>query len=137
MTNLFAFLTALDASPRAMRRDACGDRAIVGSCGHVYADGAGFLLYVSTAESARRWTNVKRRLGFCRVTQDGDDEGCLHLDRLPTPEEAALIREVVGIRKRRMVTAESLAQLDRARALLKRPLAAEDSSKTLVATEVA
>ena len=39
-------------------------------------------------------------LAFCRVTQDGDDEGCLHLDRLPTAAEAELIREAVGIRKR-------------------------------------
>jgi hypothetical protein len=135
-TDLLAFLTALDATPRALRRDACGERAIVGKSGHVYAD-AGFLLYVSTAESPRRWTNVKHRLNFCRVTQDGDDEGCLHLDRLPTPEEAGLIREALGIRKLSCFSAESLAALKaRLPTAEKRPLVAEDSSKARTALEL-
>jgi len=45
-----------------------------------------------TGESVRRWKNVKKRLAFRRISQDGDDEGCLHLDRLPTAHEADLIR---------------------------------------------
>jgi hypothetical protein len=56
-------LTALDASPIALGRPNCrgwvGDYQITGKHGHVLADGAGFLLYVSTNESVRRWTNVK------------------------------------------------------------------------------
>jgi hypothetical protein len=36
---------------------------------------------------------VKKRLAFCRLTQDGDDEGCFHLDRLPTKNEAETIRD--------------------------------------------
>ncbi len=52
-------------------------------------------------QSPRRWTSIKRRLAFCRITQDGDDEGCLHLDQLPTPVQAGLIRQALGIRKRR------------------------------------
>jgi hypothetical protein len=115
MTALASLLTALDASSLALRRDECGDYAINGKLGHIFADGAGFLLCVSTDESARRWTFVKQRLSFCRVTQDGDDEGCLHLDRLPTPAEADLIREAVGIKRRRHMTPEMLASLERAR----------------------
>jgi hypothetical protein len=42
--------------------------------------------------------------------QDGDDEGCLHLDRLPTEAEAKLIREALGIRRRRHLSPEALAQ---------------------------
>ena len=83
-----------------------GDWGIHGKLGHIYADGAGYLLCVSTEESPRRWTYVKRRLGFCIVTQDGDDEGCLRLDRLPAPHEADAIREAIGIRKRRQTTSE-------------------------------
>jgi hypothetical protein len=44
------------------------------------------------------WTWAKKQLGFCRVTQDGDDEGILRLDRLPWPDEASEIRALLGIR---------------------------------------
>ena len=122
---LQALLTALDASPIALQRDLHrvegrkGDHSIHGKLGHIYVDGRGFLLCVTGKDerdqSPRRWTNIKRRLAFCRLMQDGDDEGCLRLDRLPTSAEAALIREALGIRKRRMVTEEGRAQLDAAR----------------------
>jgi hypothetical protein len=54
---------------------------------------------------------IKRRLAFMTVTQDGDDEGCLRLFRLPTPEEAALIRDALLLRKRRTLTEESRTRL--------------------------
>ena len=97
---LLTLVKALDVSVLRLRRDECGDHRINGKRGHIYRDGAGFLLYVTTGESKRRWTNTKQRLGFCRVTQDGDDEGCLHLDRLPTRAEAGLIRQALRIRRR-------------------------------------
>jgi hypothetical protein len=49
----------------------------------------------------RRWTSIKLSLAFCKVMQDGDDEGCLHLDRPPTDAEA-----------------EANAQIERARSVL-------------------
>jgi hypothetical protein len=122
-------VTALDASPLALQRDnvrgegRIGDLAIHGTLGHIYPDGAGYLLYVASDESARRWSNVKARLRFCHLLNDGDDEGCFHLDRLPTPTEATKIREVLGIRKRRKVTDKARIQLEAARSLLNRPLA--------------
>jgi len=122
--SLLALVAALDASPLALRRDECGDWRILGKLGHVYADGAGYLLCVVSDESVRRWSNVKARCGFCRLVNDGDDEGCLRLHRLPTPKEATFIREAIGIRKRRAVTGDARAQLERARTLLIRPLAA-------------
>ena len=64
--HLEAMLTALDASPRTLER--IGDWQIVGKNGHIMTDGRGFLLYVSTSESPRRWTGIKKRLGFCRLT---------------------------------------------------------------------
>jgi hypothetical protein len=118
---LQALLIALDASPRALQRDLCrregrvGDWAICGRLGHVYPHGQGYLLCVLADErdqSARRWTNVKARLaGLCRVTQDGDDEGALYLDRLPAPHEAGVIREALGIRRKRQLSAEAKASL--------------------------
>jgi hypothetical protein len=72
--HLETLLTALDATPRALRRDACSDWTIRGKHGQIVADGKGWLIVVATDESTRRWTNVKRRLSFCRITQDGDDE---------------------------------------------------------------
>jgi hypothetical protein len=52
--------------------------------------------------SKQHWSHTKRRLRpFAKVVQDGNDEGCLKLDRLPITGEAAIIREVLGIRKRR------------------------------------
>ena len=136
--HLDEFLTAIDASPTALERPVCrgwlGDYQITGKHGHVLVDGAGYLLYVTidvrTAPerepSSRPWKNAKARLSFCRVTQDGDWEGCLHLDRLPTAEEAVVIREVLGIRKRRLMTAEAPSKLERARGSIKSPNIAPD-----------
>jgi hypothetical protein len=121
--HLQSFLTALDAWTRALRRDDCNDWAISGRYGTIYRDGDGYILCITTGESARRWGFVKKRLAFCRITQDGDDEGCLHLNRLPTSAEADIIREAMGIRQRRRLTPETLNQLDRARA--KSPLQAQ------------
>jgi hypothetical protein len=111
---LHALLTALDASSVALQRDLNrsegrkGDIGIHGKLGHIYADGTGSLLSVNAKDerdqSPRRWTNIKRRLAFCRITQDGDEEGCIQLDQLPTSAEAVLIRKALGIRKRRTLT---------------------------------
>jgi hypothetical protein len=134
--SLKALLTALDASETALRRDPpirgqenVGDWAIwgkdddlpIGTSSHIYADGNGYLIYFTVPEemtegpdgertdrepSSRPWKNAKARLSFCQVTQDGDWEGCLRLDRLPAPHEGKAIREVLGIRKRRSGTAD-------------------------------
>jgi hypothetical protein len=118
--SLQALLIALDASPLALRRERYrdtnerGDWRINGRRGHVYADRLGYLLYVG-ADSARHWGFIKKRLTFCQLNQDGDDEGCLHLGRVPTKAEAELIREAIGVRKRRKLTEEGRAQLEGAR----------------------
>jgi hypothetical protein len=109
--HLETLLTALGATGRALRRDSCGDWAIEGKRGHIYADGSGFLIVVCTGGFIRLWANTKRKLDFCRVTQDGDDEGCLHLDHLPTPKEVDLICDAVGIKRKRRYTPDQLATL--------------------------
>jgi hypothetical protein len=106
---LETLLTTLDATPRALRRDDCGDWAIKGKRGHICADGRGLLMVVSPGGSVRRWTNIKRKLDFCRVTQDGDDGGCLRLDHLPTPKEADLIRHGLRIKRKRQLTPDQRA----------------------------
>jgi hypothetical protein len=139
--HLTALLTALDASPIALERPVCrgwiGDWQITGKHGHVLPDGTGYQLCATTPERdrvdpdgkrrcyglARRWTNIKGELAFARLTQDGDDEGCFHLDRLPTTAEAGAIRGCLGIRKRRLVTAEARAQLEAIRPPAKSPSA--------------
>jgi hypothetical protein len=94
-------LAALDAAPAQLRRDECGSWIIAGRRGavHTWGDGKTWLAYVR-CRSAQHWTFTKRRLAFMTVTQDGDDEGCLRLDRLPTSQEGVVIRDVTGLRKR-------------------------------------
>jgi hypothetical protein len=105
---LLRLVEALDASPTTLRRDECGDWRI-GKTGYVYAVAGGFQLYV--ALSPRAWGFARKALSFCRVTQDGDGEGMLFLDRLPAALEAEVIRDKLSIRKRREIGEEQLARL--------------------------
>jgi hypothetical protein len=50
---------------------------------------------------------------FCKLTQDGDDEGVLMLGRMPTPEGGETIRKTLGIFKRRHLSDEQLENLRR------------------------
>jgi hypothetical protein len=143
--HLEKLITAIDASPTTLERPVCrgwvGDWQITGKSGHVLAaPPSGYLLYANTPEgdeqhpdhperklcygSARKWTNIKAQLvAFARLIQDGDDEGCFYLDRLPTQAEAGPIRGALGIRRRRTVTEETKArlrsQLEHSRPLIK------------------
>jgi hypothetical protein len=56
-------------------------------------------------------TRAKRAFLFCRLAQDGTGEGIFVLDRLPTPDEAATIREILVIAKKREMGEPSEAQL--------------------------
>jgi hypothetical protein len=97
-------LVALDVSKRSLHRDECGAWQIKGSDrGHIYTWGpsGGWLLYGAPG-TPRKWNNVKRLLSFCHLTQDGDDEGCLRLLDLPTPEQAVLIRKAIGLKRRKL-----------------------------------
>ena len=73
----------------------------------------GYLLYAHA--TPRRWTSIKQSLAFCKLSQDGDDEGILYLDRLPKEDEAEAIRDALGLRKRRHMTE---AQIERSRSVL-------------------
>jgi hypothetical protein len=105
-------LAALDAAPSQLSRDECGSWIIAGRRGtiHTWGDGKTWGAYV-IGRSTRHWTMIQRRLAFMTVTQDGDEEGCLRLLALPTPAEAALIRDALLLRKRRTLTEEFRASL--------------------------
>jgi hypothetical protein len=115
---LLELAEALVSRAGALRRDECGDWRINGAKGHVYSvagiigrpDAEGFLLYCE-AGSPRAWGYAKKALGFCAATQDGDDEGILFLDRLPSEAEAKIIRAKLGIPKKRIVSEEERARL--------------------------
>ena len=113
-------MTAIDASPTALERPVCrgwiGDHQVTGKHGHVLADHPGYLAYVTG--TVQRWKKAKRILPGT-VTQDGDDEGIVRLDRLPTPAEAEAIRDLIGIRRRRHMTDAALSNLERARGSIK------------------
>ena len=93
-------LAALGAWDRALRRDELAAWRIQGTRGHIYTDGKAWVMYVP-GRSARHWSAVRAKLAaFCAITQDGDDEGVARLHDLPAPEQAEVIREALGIRKR-------------------------------------
>src|SRR5262249_23501188 len=107
--------------------DECGAWCITGSYGGMYTwgDGLSWAIYIASG-SPRKWSADKNRLAFCLVTQDGDEEGVVRMFGLPTPEQAAALRQVLGLRKRVAYWIEELAArrhralaLDRSRASTK------------------
>ena len=91
-----------------LQRDECGDYVVQGRRGNIHADGAGYLVSVM-CPTAEGWNIAKREFGaFCRVTQDGDTEGVLHMPALPTPEQAALLRLRLEIHKIKELSAETI-----------------------------
>jgi hypothetical protein len=113
---LLKLAEALVSRDNALRRDECGDWRIKGRFGWIYAVPEGYQTYYRGADefeeptTARGWINTKQEMPFARVSQDGDTEGILILDRLPTPEEALIIRERLRIPKRAEYSDEVLAQ---------------------------
>jgi hypothetical protein len=114
---LIAFAEALGSASTTLRRNDNGDWRIKGRLGFIYAipgtlDEPGrerFLLYCER-ETKQAWTWAKKFLSICTVTQDGDTEGVLFLDRLPTPAEAETIRDVIGVAKRPVYDEEVMAR---------------------------
>jgi hypothetical protein len=113
---LAAFLDAIDGVKTAFRLDENRLWTIRGKHGYIstWGDGASFLLYVQ-CRSPKHWTFTKKRLAFATVTQDGDEGGCLRMQRLPSPDEAVIIRDVLGIWQTRKMDEEALARLAAAR----------------------
>ena len=98
---LLPLLEALNCRRTCLHRDECGDWAIFGLKGHLYAVPEGFQMFVTGWGGARKWFEAKKALAFAKVTQDGDNEGGLIFSCLPTPERATSIRRYCAIPKRR------------------------------------
>lgn len=102
MEALAAALTA------RLHRDQCGDYCVEGRRGNIHADGTGYSIAV-LCPTARGWNVAKGKLAaFCRVTQDGDTEGVLHMPTLPIAEHAALLRDTLRIRKIKELSEETI-----------------------------
>jgi hypothetical protein len=123
---LLKLVEALGCRDACLRRDECGDWRIVGRFGHIYAIPGtvdrpgveGFQIYFRGAaefeeppKGSKAWAFAKKAMPFCELTNDGDDEGMLFLDRLPAPEEAEIIRDKLHIAKKREVSAGELERL--------------------------
>ena len=110
---LLALRDALGCRDNALRRDECGDWAIFGKRGHIYAvPGSLDRFQIFIAGTAREWSYARKALKpFAALTNDGDDEGVLFLDRLPTAEEAETIRQYVGVAKKRVLSDEERERL--------------------------
>ncbi len=114
---LLELVKALGCRDNALRRDECGDWAVFGKHGHIYAvpgsldrpKTPGFQIMVM-GWTARGWNAAKGALAFAELTNDGDSEGALFLDRLPTPSEAEVIRHYLGVAKKAEYSDEVLAR---------------------------
>lgn len=82
-----------------VRRDECNDQVIQGASGNVHEDGQGYSVAVMLHHGRSLRVALEKLAGFCKVRQHGDTEAVLHVERMPTPEQAAALREVLGVRK--------------------------------------
>lgn len=98
---LLPLLESLNCRRTCLHRDECGDWGIFGLKGHLYAVPEGFQMFIMGCGSMRKWTAAKQALAFAKVTQDGDDEGGMIFQALPTPDQAERIRRYCAIPKRR------------------------------------
>ena len=80
--------------------------------------------------TSQGWTYAKRALAFAELTNDGDLDGAFFLDRLPSPEEAEIVRRYIGIAKKAEFSEDALAQkregMLKAREALGKKLASDD-----------
>lgn len=96
---------------RRPKRDGYGDSCLEGRRGNIHEDGMGYSVY-ATFKSNRALNRCKDAFsGFMELRQDGDAEAVFHLPKLPTPEQAKLIRYWLGLPKRRILSDEQRAAL--------------------------
>lgn len=87
--------------------DACGDPNIYGKKGKLFVGKPFWFIYIFDGN----WNVSKRKLRFMILSQDGDQEGILKLDRLPTIKESAIIREIGGFKQKRELSPEHREKL--------------------------
>ena len=74
---------------------------LMGRRGSIHHDDK--LLHVAVkANSIRKFSAVKRKLSFMELVKDEKDGGSFRLKRLPTKDEAIVLRKVVGMNKSKL-----------------------------------
>jgi hypothetical protein len=104
-------LDALGGWRRALRRDRCGAWIVVGTRGRIFTwgDGETWLLHYETGSERADTYAFNRLLALpCCAKEPG---WRVRLTRLPTPDQAEDIRDVLGIRKRRTISDEERERL--------------------------
>lgn len=100
----------LDISKDRLKVDECGDWNIIGRKGKIFTDSK--FWYVFVEETGKiRWNNIKIKLKFMELTQDSDDEGILRLERMPSYKEGEELRNILGLRRRPVLSEERRAVL--------------------------
>lgn len=95
---------ALGTSTR-WAKDECGDYNLLGTEGKIFVGNTFWYVYVE------KGVDLKKRLDFMILSQDGGTEAIFKLDRLPTKEEAKIIRNIIGLKKKRTISPEHLQKL--------------------------
>jgi hypothetical protein len=107
-TELETLLTAVNGAMNSVCRDDCGDWTIAGSRGTIRACNGKFYVYIPSG-SVRAWGFAKKALaGFTTPHQDGDEEGILVLTEMPDQEQAASLRDYIGLRQTRDVPPDQI-----------------------------
>lgn len=92
---------ALETSTR-WTIDNCGDYNLLGTKGKIFIDDNFWYVYVEIQAGTRE------DLSFMKISQDGDYELIVKLDRLPTKKEAKIVRNKVGLKKKRTLSPEQV-----------------------------
>lgn len=110
-------------------RDDCADYVIQGQSGNIHVDSAGYSVAVML-ETKMQWTYALKSLRkFCSLRQRGDTEGVLHMAGLPTPAQAALLRNVLRVRKVKELSPETIAGIKARTAAYRFPASAKTEIK--------
>ena len=95
MTPLKRLADALEISWNNISKDG---KEITSRCGSIKSTDEGLDLEIK-APTVRQFSAWKKKLAFMSLIRDGGDGGEFSLDRIPTSEEAAIIRNIVGVKK--------------------------------------
>ncbi|MBR1245507.1 hypothetical protein JQ609_01035 [Bradyrhizobium sp. AUGA SZCCT0169] len=104
---LMQIVDQLNVSKERVQYSTVQDRfVLVGKNGRVHEDDANLStmhVYVS-GRSKRHWSSIKRKLSFLKLLKDEGKGGHFSFDALPSVEQAATIRNIVGMSKCHTIT---------------------------------
>src|SRR4051794_25427215 len=95
---LLTLSASLDIPTRTLKRH--GDAwCIDGRHATIETDSASWFVLLR-CKSKRAWSAAKRKLGFMLLIDDLIDGGRFVLDRMPSAQEASVVRKVAGLKKK-------------------------------------